>query len=165
MTTVSMELDDYLWYVDQAIGAMRSIATELGDELVNERPDLPGANSAFVIVTHCVGVMSQWGGDAIAGRAVQRDRAAEFVAFGTVADLLETVAAGRDQLGRDLTMLESSDPPRRAPDPEDVDLPLGRSQGGVAMHIYEELSQHLGQLELTRDIVVQRDSERSSAVG
>jgi Protein of unknown function (DUF664) len=165
MTMLSMELDDYLWYVDQVIGAMRSIATELGDELVNERPDLPGANSAFVIVTHCVGVMSHWGGDAIAGRTVQRDRAAEFVAFGTVADLLETVAAGRDQLGRDLTTLESSDPPRGAPDPEDVDLPLGRSQGGVAMHIYEELSQHLGQLELTRDIVVQRASERSSAVG
>jgi hypothetical protein len=165
MTMLSMELDDYLWYVDNAIGAMRSIVTELGDELVNERPDLPGANSAYVILTHCAGVMSHWGGHAIAGRVVQRDRAAEFVASGTVADLLETVAAGRDQLGRDLATLDSADPPRGAPDPEDVDLPLGRSQGAVAMHIYEELSQHLGQLELTRDIVVQRAGERSSMVG
>jgi len=34
-----------------------------------------------------------------------------------------------------------------------ADLPLATTQGGVLLHIYEELSQHLGQLELTRDIV------------
>ena len=109
--------------------------------------------------------MADWGGHAIAGHAVDRDRAAEFVATGSVADLLETVAAGRDQLAVDLETLESADPPRGAPKPEDLERPLGHSQGAVAWHIYEELAQHLGHLELTRDIVRQRDAERSSGVG
>ena len=39
---VTLELDDYLWYVDQALDSMLAIVSELGDELVNERPDLPG---------------------------------------------------------------------------------------------------------------------------
>ena len=75
MTLVTMELDDYLWYVDRAIDSMCSIARQLGDELVNERPDLSGANSAYALVTHCCGVMADWGGYAIAGHPVERDRA------------------------------------------------------------------------------------------
>ena len=165
MALVAMELDDYLWYVDQAIDSMCAIARQLGDDLVNERPDLAGANSAYAIVTHCCGVMADWGGYAIAGHPVERNRSAEFVAVGTVAELMETVAAGRDRLVRDLATLDSLEPPRGEPDPKDAGLPLARSQGGVAMHIYEELSQHLGHLELTRDIVLQRDAERSSGVG
>ncbi len=65
----------------------------------------------------------------------------------------------------DLQTLVSADPPRGAPKPKDLERPLGHSQGGVAWHIYEELAQHLGHLELTRDIVLQRDAERSSGVG
>ena len=98
MTLVTLELDDYLWYVDRAINSMCSIARQLGDWRVNERPDLSGANSAYALVTHCCGVMADWGGYAIAGHPVDRNRPAEFVATGTVADLLETVAAARDQL-------------------------------------------------------------------
>ena len=81
----------YLWYVDRALDSMLAIVSELGEELVNERPDLAGANSAYALVTHCCGVMADWGGYAIAGHPVDRDRAAEFVATGSVADLLETV--------------------------------------------------------------------------
>jgi hypothetical protein len=32
-------------------------------------------------------------------------------------------------------------------------MPLGRTQGGVAVHIYEELAQHRGQMELTSDVL------------
>ena len=31
---------------------------------------------------------------------------------------------------------------------------IERSQGGALMHIYEELAQHLGQLEVGRDVVM-----------
>ena len=37
---------------------------------------------------------------------------------------------------------------------DDADLPLGQSQGSVLLHIYEELTQHLGQMELTRDLLL-----------
>jgi hypothetical protein len=153
MPQLSVDLDDFLWYVDQALDSMRAVLLDLGDERANRRPPLPGANSAFAIVTHCLGVMESWGGASIAGRTVERDRAAEFVATGAVSDLVDRMSVAREQLHRDLSRLDSTAPPRRNPDPEDVDLPLGRSQGGVALHIYEELSQHLGQLELTRDLV------------
>jgi hypothetical protein len=39
------------------------------------------------------------------------------------------------------------------PDDEDAALPIGRTQGGALIHIYEELAQHRGQMELTRDVV------------
>jgi hypothetical protein len=154
MTRLCIELEDFAWYVEKALDDLAAIVVELGDERVNDRPDIPGANSAYVVVTHCCGVMARWGGASIAGRTIQRDRAAEFVARGQVAELLERLAAARAQLRADLATMEPSDPPRTPPDPEDVDLPVGRTQAGVALHIYEELSQHLGQLEVTRDVLL-----------
>jgi hypothetical protein len=152
-------LEEYLWYVDFALDQMSAILVGLGDELASTRPDLLGANSPYAIVTHCCGLMEWWGGEMVAGRGVQRDRAAEFVATGAVSDLLERVQAAKSRLRADLAGVEWDAPPRGAVDPDDADLPLGQTQSGVLLHIYEELSQHLGQLELTRDVL------RASASG
>ena len=152
-------LEEYLWYVDFALDQMSAILVGLGDELASTRPDLLGANSPYAIVTHCCGLMEWWGGEMVAGRAVQRDRAAEFVATGAVSDLLDRVRAAKSRLRADLAGIEWDAPPRGAVDPDDADLPLGQTQSGVLLHIYEELSQHLGQLELTRDVL------RASASG
>jgi hypothetical protein len=146
-------LEEYLWYVDQALDEMTAILVGLGDELASTRPGLPGANSPYAIVTHCCGVLEAWGGEMVAGRRIQRDRAAEFVATGDVADLLGRVHAAKRQLRADLAQVDWEAPPRGPVDPEDVDLPLGQTQSGVLLHIYEELSQHLGHLELTRDVL------------
>ena len=143
----------WLWYVDQALGEMTAILTGLGDELASTRPDLPGANSPYAIVTHCCGVLEAWGGEAIAGRRIERDRPAEFRATGAVSDLVAKVAAARARLIVDLAGVDWAAAPRGPVDPQDADLPLGRSQGGVLLHIYEELAQHLGHLELTRDVL------------
>jgi hypothetical protein len=152
MITISVE--DYLWFVDEALDGMVSIVTELGDDLVNARPDLPGANSAYVILTHCLGVMELWGGQVIAGRAIERDRDAEFVASGSVDELVARARVARARLALDLAALDALAPPRGALDPEDAVLPLGRTQGGVAIHVYEELAQHHGQMQVGRDAVV-----------
>lgn len=145
--------ETWLWYVDQALGEMTAIVTGLGDELASSRPDLPGANSPYAIVSHCCGVLEAWGGESVAGRRIQRDRPAEFVATGAVADLVTKVAAARAQLVTDLAAVDWAAPLRGPVDPQDVDLPMGRSQGGVLLHIYEEMAQHLGQLEITRDVL------------
>lgn len=146
--------DDYLWFVDAALEAMINIVVALGDDDANARPDLPGANSPYVILTHCLGVMEEWGGRMVAGRPITRDRPAEFTASGPVDDLVDRARAARRQLGVDLAELDADAPPRSAPQGDTIDRPYGRTQGGVAMHIYEELSQHLGHMELTRDIIV-----------
>jgi Protein of unknown function (DUF664) len=149
----SPEVDVWLWYVDKALDHMSAIVTELGDDLANQRPDLPGANSPYAILPHCCGVMEGWGGEVIANRPIQRDRPAEFRATGKVADLVAKLATSRAQLRRDVVAAQWVSPPAGPVDDDDAVTPLGQTQGGVLLHIYEELAQHLGQLELTRDLL------------
>ena len=147
--------EDFLWFVDEALDGMVAVVESLGDAGANRRPDLPGANSAYAILFHCLGVMEFWGGQVVAGRTIERDRAAEFRATGAVDDLVARARRARVQLEEDMAGLDAGAPPRRPlpPDDEDAALPIGRTQGGALIHIYEELAQHRGQMELTRDVV------------
>lgn len=152
--SVTVPASDYLWFVDLALAQMAGIVEALGDDLANRRPGLPGANSPFAILTHCIGVMEYWGGATVAGRPVQRDREAEFTASGEVAVLLERTDAARRRLRHDVTGLETLAEPshvvRDAADP----VPYTETKGAVLLHVLEELFQHLGQMELTRDVLV-----------
>jgi hypothetical protein len=152
---------DYLWFVDQALDRMVSIVSELGDEGSNRRVGLDGANSPYAILTHCLGVMEYWGGFYVAGRAVDRDRDAEFTAVGSVSELITRSAVARHQLEADLLLARPTAAPANPPQPEDADLPFGRSQGAVLLHIYEELAQHLGHMEITRDLLLAGDTSRT----
>jgi hypothetical protein len=151
---LEVQTADVLWYVDHVLCAMTSILTRLGDRLANERPDLPGANSPFALVTHCLGVMEFWAGAMIADRPIVRDRDAEFTATGAVDDLVARVALARRRFAADLDLLEPLAPPCRPAAPRDAGLPLATTQGGVIVHVLEELFQHLGHLELTRDVLL-----------
>lgn len=144
--------DDYLFFVDEALNGMVDIVTQLGDDKANQRPDYPGANSPFAILTHCLGVMEFWGGAMVAGRDVVRDRDAEFRATGEVDELVSRVRRARQRLVDDMAKLEPSAPPRGTPQ-EDLG-PITRTQGGVLLHIYEELAQHRGQMEGCRDTLL-----------
>ncbi len=100
-------------YVDRAVNALCGIVTGLGDDLANQRPDLPGANSPYAILTHCLGVMADWGGRVVAGRDVQRDRPAEFTAAGRVADLVAAAERAKLQFRADALTADPQAPPRR----------------------------------------------------
>jgi hypothetical protein len=154
MLTVSDE--DFFWFVDLSLDAMVAIVRQLGDDRANMRPPLEGANSPFAILTHCTGVMEFWGGSAVAGRPIVRDRDSEFRAVGRVADLVVRVADARRQLEADVAGMNPAAPPRHASRPEDDDRPDRRSQGAVLLHILEELFQHLGQMEISRDVLTGR---------
>lgn len=145
--------DDYLYYVDVALDGMVGIVTGLGDELANRRPELPGANSPYQILTHCLGVMEYWGGEIVAGRESVRDREAEFVASGGVAELAGRAKEARRRLAGDIAGVDMFAAPRNQPKPELRDTPMGTSAGGALFHLYEELAQHHGQMELTRDVL------------
>ena len=75
---LEVRTEDVLWYADHSLDEMVAILRQLGDETANRRPRLPGANSPFAIVTHCLGVMEFWAGAVIADRPIVRDRDAEF---------------------------------------------------------------------------------------
>jgi hypothetical protein len=146
--------DDYLWFVDEALDGMVDIVTALGDDLANRRPDLPGANSPYVLLHHCLGVIEYWAGHIVAGRTIARDRDAEFRAHGPVGELVARTRWAREQLATDLASLEPAAPPRGVPKAGDADLPVARTQGGALMHVYEELAQHRGQMETCRDVLL-----------
>jgi hypothetical protein len=154
--------DDFLYFINAALDGMVRIVEALGDERVNLRPDISGANSPYVILYHCVGCTNYWIGALIAGRQVTRDRDAEFQAQGTVAEIRQAVRALQNQLREDITHVQGEQPLAYP----DALLPLQRwtkqqgvqrwRQGKALIHAYEELSQHHGQMEITRDILMQQ---------
>jgi hypothetical protein len=142
---------DYLWFVDLALGGMARMVEDLGDELANRRPSFPEANTPYAILTHCLGVMEFWGGATVAGRSIERDRAAEFTASGPVGPLLERAAEAQQRLADDLVGLDAwSEPANVGRNPSDP-VPYDETKGAVLLHILEELFQHLGHMEITRD--------------
>jgi hypothetical protein len=142
-------------YVDRAVEAMADIVGDLGDDLADARPHLPGANSPYAILRHCLGVMEFWGGQVVAGRTVDRDREAEFRASGPVAGL---IADAREAQRRFRTVIVTADPKARPPGDHPatgVDELELTSQGHALLHVMEEVCQHLGQMEITRDLLRQ----------
>ena len=146
--------DDYLWFVDRTLDQMVAILEELGDEQASIQPALPGANSPYGIVSHCLGVMRSWAGHLVAGRDVVRDREGEFRATGEVKALIKEITDARVQLRADVAEAKLDDPLRDAISADNAEFPFGKRQGAALFHIYEELAQHLGQLEITRDILI-----------
>jgi Protein of unknown function (DUF664) len=154
---VMISVDTLTDYADRAVDALCGIVTGLGDDLANQRPDLPGANSPYAILTHCLGVMADWGGRVVAGRDVQRDRSAEFTAAGRVADLVTAAERAKLQFRADALTADPQAPLRRPAARRRQDVLEARSQAHALLHVVEELYQHLGQAELTRDLLLARD--------
>jgi hypothetical protein len=152
---MGLVLDDLDYYVREAIDGMAGIVRELGQDLACQRPALPGANSPYAILTHCLAVLSYWGGHVVAGREVSRDRAAEFAASGPVPDLLQAAEQAKEQFAADLRTADPAAGPRR-PAAQSTwsragDLP---SQGFALLHILADVTQHHGQAQLTRDLLL-----------
>ena len=159
--------DDFLYFINVALDGMVRIVEELGDERVNLRPDFPGANSPYAILYHCVGCTNFWIGGLIAGRQVTRDRDAEFQAQGTVDDIRQAVGVLKNQLQKDIKYVQGDQPLAY---PENLlSLKGGTTrqgfqhwrQGKALIHAYEELAQHHGQMEITRDILMHQGSPAS----
>ena len=157
---LTLTLDDFLWYVDDCLDAMVRIVTELGDDLANQALDVPGSNSPFAILTHCLGVMEWWSAEMVSGVDVARDRDAEFTARGPVAELSDAVRRTRDRFEDRLASLDPLAPPAKPAGGDYADSPFGRTQGGVLLHVFHELAQHLGQMEVTRDVLLAQAQKR-----
>jgi hypothetical protein len=151
--SVAVSAADYFWFAELALGEMTRIVGELGDDLANRRPSVAGANSPYAILTHCLGVVEYWAGATVAGRSIERDRDAEFTARGDVAALCQRADEARMRLREDLSGLDPwSTPGSVRPDPAHR-APYAETKGAVLLHVLEELFQHLGHMELTRDML------------
>lgn len=146
--------DDYVWFVNRKLDQMVEVLHQLGDDHVCERPQLPGTNSAYGIATHCLGVMTSWAGHLVAGREVVRNRDAEFGATGDIDSLVGKIEAAKVQFRSDVGAAKVDEALHDAVSPADAQLPFGQRQGAALVHIFEELTQHLGQMEITRDVLL-----------
>lgn len=146
-----IDAETYLGFCDEALVAMRDIVVDLGDELANRRPELSGANSPFAILTHCLGVTARWASTVNLGEVVPRDRDAEFTATGAVARLAAETDAMRTSLRDWVARTDPAAPPANPTSPRQDWY--AATCGGVLLHVYEELAQHRGQLEVTRDLL------------
>ena len=147
-------VDEFLQACDTALDGYAAACRSLGDDLVNARLEgVPGSNTAYALVAHVVGVMGRWGRTVNRGIPVPRDRDAEFLAVGTVEEALALLAAGRARLHEDA---RAASPRDRPVDPPADDPASDATQGAVLLHVYEELAQHLGHLEVTRDVLLAR---------
>ena len=159
--SVRITNDDFVYFVRRAVDGMLVRLADLGDEWVNRPPDIPGANTPFGLVTHCLGVIEYWAGQLVSGRETDRDRAAEFRTTGRVAEVTERAAAVLAQLEQDVAAADSAAPLRRAPDLWSQGPDRTLDQGAALLHVFEELSQHHGQLEVMADALV---AERARSV-
>lgn len=152
----AIPLDVALVHIDRALNGMSATLRELGDDLINTETDLPGGNTAYQIVRHCCGVLEFWGGQVLADRTISRDRPAEFTSSGTVEELVTLVERQRAAFRSDLQGFDGEAVPRGPLEERNMDRDEVRTQGGVLMHVYEELAQHRGHLDITADIVRSR---------
>jgi hypothetical protein len=149
-----VDTDEYLYFLDRALDGMLAAVAELGDERANQAPPLPGANPPWAITYHCTQVAEYWIGHLIGGRDSHRDRAAEFTARGTVAELAGMIADLGGRLREDLSGFDAAAPLTNTP-PADYEGPSrALTPTGVLLHVLEELAQHHGQVELTRDVLL-----------
>ena len=137
-------------YLEQAIDGMLRVLDRLDDESVNERPHGPSTNSVAALVTHCCGLTPFWLEHVGTDRPTSRDRDAEFSAQASVDELRARL---NDLRGRCPEMVGSLDGASSATyHPLRAQLPGGdRSDPAIALHVIEELYQHLGHMELTAD--------------
>jgi hypothetical protein len=152
--TGDARVDEWWWFlVDRHLDRMLTIAADLGDELLNVRPPLPGGNSPYQIVFHCRGMLEWWTREAVLGVDVGRDRDAEFTATGSIADMTARVDVVRRRLREDVAAMDLDGPLRGDPSDHYKGTPIGSSARGVLLHALEELAQHHGHLEITRDLL------------
>ena len=151
MTAISV--DDFITFCHRTIEAMRDEVARFDDETINLAPELPGANSGYVIVHHALSACRWWTATVVCGQPSDRDRNAEFSSTGTCAqleqravDLMRTLTSLRDPM-TDASAL-TIDPAPEMP----LDGPW--TVGAALIHAYEELAQHLGHLQITADLVL-----------
>lgn len=135
-------------YLRRVFAGYERALDRFDDASVNRAPHGDGTNSAAVLVTHACAAARFWLTHVALGDATNRVRDDEFVATATVGELRELVRSTCDDLVAASARLGGD----TADHPERHRLYEGdASDGSVLLHVFEELFQHLGHLDLTAD--------------
>lgn len=142
---------DFLLFCNRTLDGYERAVARLDDASINAVPST-GGSTPYQLLTHAVAATHWWTAHHVCGQSVDRNRAAEFEATGSV-------AAAVDELGRFRQTLAGLEPSIAAATEvhgaPSTQTPLGSewTVGACLIHAYEELAQHLGHLEITTDLV------------
>lgn len=144
-------IDDFLMFSDRTLEGMRQAIAGLTHEEINWLPPLPDPNSAYQLVIHSTSAAQWWTSHVVLGGPADRDRDAEFVSSGSTAEAVEAI----DRLQRHL---HEVGPQLAATHHLAVEIRRDNPStepwtvGAAMIHVYEELAQHLGHIEITVDL-------------
>jgi uncharacterized damage-inducible protein DinB len=150
------EIDAYSRYIREKIDQLHATLDGLSEDDLNRAPDLPGANSPYVIVTHTLGNIRAWVLGITCGQDLSRDRPAEFASRGTYEEL--RVAACKLS-GEIEAALEKLDPKmlsdRFVPSQElwGEGTPVEFERRECLAHVLEHAGIHLGHLHMTLELL------------
>lgn len=137
-------------YLDHAFAGIAGVLDRLDNETVNERPGDWGTNTVAGLIVHCCELAPSWFATPGLGHVTTRNREAEFETTATISELSARIEATRTALG---PLIEDFCTGPTATDHEyRVFLPgEDRSDAALALHVLEELFQHLGHMEVLAD--------------
>ena len=146
--------DAAILLLQENLTAVADLVVGLGDDLAARRPDLPGANTPYGIANHCVGLVEFWLGSVVGGERIPRDRDGEFTATGAVADVAARLRDVNDRVPGWVQIALGEGPRDRTAVGSTRTAAVKESTPEwMLLHVVRELSQHLGQLEITRDLL------------
>lgn len=150
------EIDTYNHYIREKIAQIHAALRDLSQDELNRAPDLPGANSAYVIATHRFGNMWAWVLGIICGEERRRDRPAEFASRGTYEALGK---AAYELSGEIEAALQDLDPARLgdrfvpARELWGEGDPVELERRGCLAHVLEHAGIHLGHVQMTVELL------------
>ncbi|WP_448851072.1 mycothiol transferase [Corynebacterium sp. 335C] len=139
----------------QLLDRLARIVLELDDGTANATPAAPAMNSPAVLLRHVLGSARYWLDHVCLGHPNVRDREGEFSWSGPVADLAALFPGERAVIAAALDEIAELDPASApASPPTDRERWWAGTVGGVVVHVLHEVAQHLGHLEITRDVLL-----------
>ena len=150
------EILTYSQYIRKQIADVHAALKGLSEEQLNRRPDVPGANSGYVIATHVLGNARAWVLGIVCGQPLRRDRPGEFVSSGTYEELGKAAYALSGEIDAGLAALDASTLDDHFVPAQELwgeGAPHEISRREALAHVLEHASMHLGQIQLTVDFV------------
>lgn len=139
-------------YLGVAFSGMNRVLDRLDDDSVNVRPGDWGTNSVAGLIVHCCELAPSWFETAGLGRHGDRDREGEFAATATIGELQSRIEATLVRIGPIVQDFVTG--PTAGDHELRVFLPGDdHSDAALVLHVFEELFQHLGHMEVTADAV------------
>ena len=151
------DVETYSQYIRKQIASIRDCMAGLSEEQLNRAPSVAGANSMFVIGTHVLGNARAWALALVCGQPLRRDRPAEFASHGSHAEFVSAADALSAEIESALAAYHGADLDVRFKPSQEL-WAAGEVQEvtkRIALaDVLEHASIHLGQVQLTRDLVI-----------